>query len=126
RWWELFLQLGAALIAGHPDAAPRVRALCVTGQWASTVPVDADGTPVGPCLLWLDSRGGAHARRRVGGPVAGYRAGPLLAWVRRTGGAPGLDGADPLGHRWFLREELPAVHDAARWLLEPVDYLGLR
>jgi xylulokinase len=103
-----------------------VVAVAVTGQWASTVPVDGHGEPVGPCLLWLDSRGGAESLRRVGGPVAGYDPRHLLAWVRRTGGVPALDGADPLGHRWYLRAHHPGVYAAARWLMEPVDYLGLR
>jgi xylulokinase len=129
RWWDLVLDLGAravATVAAEGTDPGRVVAVAVTGQWSSTVPVDADGVPVGPCILWLDSRGGRHAVRRVGGPIAGYDPRQLLAWVRRTGGAPSLDGADPLGHRWFLAAEQPQVHAAARWLLEPVDYLGLR
>src|ERR1700682_2250782 len=30
----------------------------LTGQWGSTVPVDAEGQAVGPCFLWSDTRGG--------------------------------------------------------------------
>ena len=101
-------------------------AVTTTGQWSSTVPVAADGSPVGPCVMWLDTRGGPITRRRVGGPVAGYDPRHLLAWVRRSGGAPSLDGADPLGHRWYLAEREPAGHAAASFLLEPVDYLAMR
>ncbi|WP_088316955.1 FGGY-family carbohydrate kinase [Kineosporia sp. R_H_3] len=125
RWWELVLELGARAVAATADAG-HVVALTVTGQWSSTVPVAEDGTPVGPCIMWLDSRGGPESVRRVGGPVAGYDPRALLAWVRRSGGAPSLDGADPLGHRWFLAAEQPAVHAAARWLMEPVDYIAMR
>ena len=32
----------------------------MTGQWASTVPVDEDGVPVGECVLWMDSRGATY------------------------------------------------------------------
>jgi len=131
HWWDLVVAAGARVVAadgtaGGSPSAGRVRAVAVTGQWASTVPVDADGVPVGPCVMWLDSRGAKEARRRVGGPVSGYDPRHLTAWVRRTGGAPALDGADPLGHRWFLAGERPDVHAAARWLLEPVDYLVMR
>jgi xylulokinase len=122
-WWTRLLELAARGLAGRGGP---VAAVAITGQWASTVPVDADGEPVGPCLLWMDSRGGVEAVRRVGGPVAGYHPGQLSAWVRRTGGAPALDGADPLGHRWYLQAVDRSVHDQARWLLEPVDYLGMR
>ncbi len=126
RWWELVTRLStAALRSGACDPAT-VRAVAVTGQWASTVPTAADGEPVAPCMLWMDSRGGGEARRRMGGPVAGYAPLKLLRWVRRSGGAPSLDGADPLGHRWYLRAQRPESYAAARWLLEPVDYLTLR
>jgi hypothetical protein len=73
-----------------------------------------DGHHVGPCLLWLDSRGRPHAARRVGGPVSGYHPAHLAVWVRRTGGAPAADGADPLGHRWYLQAEQPPVYDLYR------------
>lgn len=125
HWWDLLLDLGSRAVATVAGQG-RVVAVVPTGQWASTVPVNADGVPVGPCVMWLDARGGPYAHSRVGGPVAGYGAGHLLAWVRRTGGAPALDGADPLGHRWYLAAEQPAVYERARWLLEPVDYLALR
>ena len=125
RWWDLSLDLGAQVVARAADAG-RVVAVTTTGEWSSTVPVAADGSPVGPCVMWLDTRGGPITRRRVGGPVAGYDPRHLLAWVRRSGGAPSLDGADPLGHRWYLAEREPAVHAAASFLLEPVDYLAMR
>ncbi len=125
-WWQLITGAARrALGSGAVDPAS-VRAVAVVGQWASTVPVDESGEPVGPCVLWMDSRGGPEATRRVGGPVAGYAPGKLLSWVRRSGGAPSLDGADPLGHRWFLQTSRPDLHARARWLLEPVDYLTMR
>jgi xylulokinase len=126
RWWDVVLDLAAqALSSGACD--PRaVVAVAVTGQWCSTVPVDDSGEPVAPCLMWLDSRGGSEAVRRVGGPLSGYAPAKLLTWVRHSGGAPSLDGCDPLGHRWFLQTQQPQVHERARWLLEPVDYLSMR
>jgi xylulokinase len=125
-WWELVLDLSKrGLDSGACDPAAVV-AVAITGQWCSTVPVDGSGVPVGPCLLWMDSRGGREAVRRVGGPVSGYAPGKLLTWIRHSGGAPSLDGCDPLGHRWFLQTEVPGLHQRARWLMEPVDYLALR
>ena len=60
----------------RPD---QVVAVSCTGQWASTVPVDEDGRPVGDCVMWMDSRGGPHTRRAVGGPVSGYAPLALVA-----------------------------------------------
>ncbi|HET9657466.1 MAG TPA: FGGY-family carbohydrate kinase [Kineosporiaceae bacterium] len=126
HWWEVVLGLSEQALASGACDPRAVVAVAVTGQWCSTVPVDGAGEPVGPCLMWLDSRGGAEAVRRVGGPVSGYAPAKLLTWVRHSGGAPSLDGCDPLGHRWWLQTQRPDLHDKARWLLEPVDYLTMR
>ena len=76
--------------------------------------------------MWMDSRGGPHTRRAVGGPVSGYAPLALWRWVRRSGGAPSTSGADPIGHMLYLEHDEPAVAAAARWYLEPVDYLSMR
>ncbi len=101
-------------------------AVSVTGQWASTVPVDEEGRPVGPCVLWSDTRGAPYSRAAVGGPVSGYAPKPLATWLRRSGGIPTVSGDDPVGHILFLQHERPEVVSRARWLLEPVDYLTMR
>ena len=91
--------------------ASRVVAVSVTGQWASTVPVDEAGRPVGPCVLWSDTRGAPYSRAAVGGPVSGYAPKPLATWLRRSGGIPDTSGADPVGHML-----LPAARAArGRW-----------
>jgi hypothetical protein len=43
--------------------------VAVTGQWASTVPVGADGRPAGDVLLWADTR--ARARQAVTDAIIG-------------------------------------------------------
>ncbi|MDE3065810.1 MAG: carbohydrate kinase, partial [Acidobacteriota bacterium] len=45
RWWELITGSARRMIARVEGAPRRVRAVSVTGQWASTVPVDANGVP---------------------------------------------------------------------------------
>jgi len=126
EWWELICGAARrALASGVVDPA-RVVAVSCTGQWASTVPVDADGEPVGRCQLWSDTRGAHHARAVIGGPVAGYAPVAALRWIRHSGGAPSTSGADPIGHMLHLERDEPEVARAARWYLEPVDYLSMR
>lgn len=126
QWWSLVCQgVRDGLASGTVDASA-VRAVSITGQWSSTVPVDAEGHPVGPCVMWMDTRGGEAIRKLVGGPAAGYTPTKIATFLRHSGGAPSLDGADPAGGRLFLREQRPEVWTAARWLLEPVDYLSMR
>jgi xylulokinase len=125
-WWDVIrdaVRLGLSTGAVKPE---QVVAVSCTGQWASTVPVDAAGVPVGPCVLWMDTRGGRHIRKRIGGPVVGYAPRAIVTWIRKTGGAPSTTGADPIGHMLYLRHDAPGVHKEARWYLEPVDYLSMR
>jgi xylulokinase len=124
EWWSVVSGAVRKAIANGDVDASRVTAVCITGQWASTVPVDADGVPVGDCIMWQDHRGIRLVRERIGGRVAGYSARALAAWVRKTGGVPG--GNDPVGHMLNLATNYPEVAAAARWYLEPVDYLAMR
>jgi xylulokinase len=126
EWWQVITDAARrGLASGAVDAATVV-AVCCTGQWASTVPVDAAGRPVGDCVMWMDTRGGRYSHAVVGGPVAGLNPRAAATWVRHTAGVPSPSGADPLGHRLFLERDEPAIARAARWMLEPVDYLSMR
>lgn len=113
-------QLGA-----RPPSSPAVQvgAISITGQWASTIPVDEAGLPTGPCMMWLDERGGPLSKALVGGPLMGYHAARLATWLRRSGAVPSTTGADPIGHMLWLERNTPAN---TRWYLEPVDYLAMR
>ena len=124
-WWSAICELAReGLTSGLADPAA-VAAVAVTGQWGSTVPVDAAGMPVGEARLYLDTRGARHTRSVVGGPVLGYHPARVLTWLRRTAGAPSPGGGDPIGHMLALQRDEPDVAAAARWFLEPVDYLTM-
>lgn len=123
-WWDAVRGLASSVLAEVPSE--RVVAISCTGQWASTIPVDAAGEPVGPCLMWLDTRGAEHARRAVGGPLLGYSPRALSTWIRRTGGVPSRYGGDPVSHMLHMERDEPTTAAAARWYLEPVDYLSMR
>jgi xylulokinase len=118
EWWRLARELVREGAAHAPD----IVAVACTGQWASVVPVDAAGEPVGDCVMWMDTRGGTHSHAVIGGHVAGLNARAAFAWVRATGGAPSTDGADYLGGVLHLQH----AGSDARWFLEPVDYLSMR
>lgn len=126
EWWRLITESTRAGIASGAVDPAQIVAVSTTGQWASTVPVDGSGAPVGPCILWTDTRGGRHTRARIGGKVSGYTARAIATWIRRTGGAPATSGADPIGHMLHLEIDRPELACAARWYLEPVDYLSMR
>ena len=127
-WWRAISADVRKLITSRALVPKELVGVGITGQWGSTVPVDADGRAVGPCLLWADTRGSRLARRIVGGlvPVMGYSPANMVRWVQLTGGAPSPNGADPLGHEHYLRKHDPDTYKQATTLMEPLDYLGLR
>ena len=126
EWWTIILAASTRLLDEVPDSRTHVRAVAVTGQYASTVPVDANGTPTGPCITWLDMRGGRYTRDAVGGWFLGYNPRKVLPFVRKTGGAPSTAGADPIGQIHLITREMPEVAAATRWYMEPIDYLTMR
>ena len=128
QWWSRITESVRAVVDRKVVQPDDLVGIGLTGQWGSTVPVDAEGHPVGDCLLWSDTRGGQFSAKAVGGRVSlfGYSPGNILRWVQLTGGAPSPNGADPLGHELYLRNCEPPVYAKTRTLLEPLDYLGLR
>lgn len=126
QWWDVVLASARQALSSGAVRAEEVVAVSCTGQWASTVPVDAEGAPVGPCVMWMDTRGGPHSRAAVGGPFLGYGLRAAWRFVHRSGGAPSVSGADPVGHILFLEHEQPELARAARYYMEPVDYLSFR
>ncbi len=126
EWWQIIVEATRRAMAAGTVHPGQVVAVSVTGQWASTVPVDEQGRPVGDCLMWMDTRGGRHVQRAVGGPVAGYAPAAAATWIRRCGVPPSTAGDDSLGHMLYLEKDRPEVARATRWYLEPVDYLTMR
>jgi xylulokinase len=125
-WWTQIMESAARQLAQPGVSTQDVIAVAVTGQYASTVPVDAEGRPTGPCLTWLDTRGVAYSRRAVGGPVQGYNPRKALHFIRKTAGAPSTSSGDPIGQILFLMRDEPAIVERTRWFMEPVDYLTMR
>ena len=126
QWWDLVCDAARRGLANGAVDASQVEAVSCTGQWASTIPVDKAGVPVGECVLWMDSRGAPYSKKVIGGPVAGFAPRPALQWIRRSGGAPSSNGADPIGHILYLENERPDIASETAYYLEPVDYLSMR
>lgn len=126
EWWRLVVAATGRGLAATQLPGERVVAVAVTGQWASTIPVDEAGMPVGPCLMWMDTQGAAHSRAFIGGHLQGYGGRALATWVRHSGGVPSTSGDDPIGHMLHLDRDRPEISRQARWYLEPVDYLSMR
>ena len=94
-WWGETVALCRELVEGVGDSG-RVRAVAVTTCGPCLVPVDGEGRPLRPGILYgVDTRaadeierleqhiGPATIRRRTGMPLTSQSVGPKLAWVAR-------------------------------------------
>ncbi len=106
------------------------------GAWS---PCRAPASGPAPCRSTARRRAGravpAVVRHPGGTPLPagrspdrwpGYAPMAAVRWIRHSGGAPSTSGADPIGHILHLERDEPDVAGAARWYLEPVDYLSMR
>ena len=106
EWWRL-------VVDGDPPRPRRHRVAVTSGRGRHHRPVGEHGAgrragrPVGACVMWMDTRGGPHSRRVVGGPSRATTRSALATWVRRTGGVPSTSGDDPLGHMLHLEHDRP-------------------
>lgn len=111
-WWQAVGRAVRALVNGH---AAEVRAVGLSGQMHGVVLADASGTPLYPAILWADGRSSAEveALHRLSEPQRRRLANPLVVGMA----APSL--------RW-LQQHQPALYQAARWALQPKDWLRLQ
>jgi xylulokinase len=127
-WWDAAGRGIARLSAQLPGLREAAGALVLCAQMCGVVCVDASGAPLRPCLIWLDKRAGAAARRLVGGipSYEGYALAKLARWLPLANGAPSLNGADPPAKLQWLRENEPEVWQSTDKLLDVRDWLVLR
>jgi xylulokinase len=111
-WWDAVTACAREAVQA---AGAQPAAIGLSGQMHGLVLTAADGAALRPALLWPDTRAvgalrayallGPAALARLANPLNPGMAGPLLAWTA---------------------EHEPAVYAAARWALQPKDWLRAR
>lgn len=126
-WWAAFLNTTRRLIARRAVSVDTIAAVCCSTQGEGTVPVDAEGRALRPCVLWMDTRGVEHLKRITRGIInmAGFAPARLIRWIRLTGGAPSLTGKDPAAHMLLIKYEFPEIYARTAKFLNVVDYMNL-
>jgi xylulokinase len=119
--WRALGDVVVEALAQTPGAAARVQAMLCDSQYSSLVPVDAAGIPVGPLVLYLDSRGGPPIRALT-------NAHPELwsLWLERHGMPSSGGGSESLAHWLWFQSERPEIHAKAHAYVEPSDYVTAR
>lgn len=117
-WWRCMGQSVQGAVAAARVSPADVLAICVDTTCCSVVALDAAGTPLRPCMIWMDVRAAAEADE-----VAATRD-PFL---RVNGG-----GAGPVSAEWMIPKSLwmkrhqPEIFARAARVGEYQDYINLR
>ncbi len=114
-WWRAACGALRELSERMNGEAPA--ALGLTGQMHGMVPLDDDGAPVRPAILWNDQRTGA-AVQEIDAAVG-------RATLIARGGNPAITGFQLPKLVWMRRAE-PEAFGRVRTVLFPKDYLGFR
>ncbi|TDQ52186.1 FGGY-family carbohydrate kinase [Actinorugispora endophytica] len=112
-WWRAVVAATRTALAAAGD--PEVAGLAVATTASTVAVLDADGRPLRPALLWMDSRASAESARTaaVDHPV-----------LRYSGGSDAVEWLVPKA-MWLAGNE-PDTYRAAARVTEAVDYLVWR
>ncbi len=114
-WMQAVEQCIRAVVAGRADAARSVKALCISSLYGgSGIPMDAAGTPLHPCLIWMD--------RRAQDEVAWVRAHIDLEQLYYITGN-GVDSYYGYTKMLWLREKRPEIWAKTRHFVPPNAYV---
>ncbi len=124
-WWDALATAIGLLSADIDGLKERAAALVFCAQMCGVVAVDREGTPLRPCIIWLDKRAAELSRALVGGfpSILGYQVAKLVRWVRIANGAPSLNGMDPTAKMLWLKQHEASTFDRAHKLLDVKDWL---
>lgn len=118
--WSAVVDATREVIDACPESRHVLGVVGVCSQYSSTVPVAADGTPVGPLITWLDQRGTDACWA-----IAGAHADAFGTWIERHG-IPPIGAGLSLAHMLFMQHEQPHTHQATAAYLEVMDYVIAR
>lgn len=111
-WWSAVAVAVREVVA---ERSQLIQAIGLSGQMHGVALADQNGHPLRPAILWADMRSSemldaystlpVDLRACLANPITAGMAGPTLLW---------------------LRQQEPDVYAAARWMLQPKDWLRLR
>lgn len=116
-WWQAVIETVWEVVAGK-DIAAEVAAISLSTQGGTFVPVDADGKPLRPAIVWSDIRCTEECEaylREVGSADSMYKK---TGWEL----CPAMLA---MTIRWF-RDHEPALFDKTAMFLSVPDFVALR
>lgn len=114
-WWRAVCVTTRRLLQIHPLPPGEIAGLAFSTQMVNLIPVDKEGTPLRPCISWLDGRAEEEAQqvmRRLGGKA-------VFAAV--VGVA--MTGKDLLPKYIWLKKHEPEIYQKASAFIDASGYL---
>ena len=118
--WQRLVEAVRELTAAHPTEAAGVVAVGVCTQYSSVVPIDGDGLPLSPMLMWQDQRGTDHCF-----DIMGRDENAFMLWIERHG-IPTIGSGLSLGHILYVQLDRPELHARTTAYVEAMDYITAR
>jgi len=120
QMWTAVATAIAEVIAAAPNAARDIATIGVCSQYSSIIGVDAQAQPVGPALMWIDTRGTDHCWA-----IMERHPEAFTTWIERHG-IPPIGSGLSLAHLLHRQLDEPERHAATTTYLEPMDYVVAR
>jgi len=94
-------------------------------QMNCTIPINQEGNALMRCISWLDTRASIVTRKFTKGliKIAGFGLRKLLLFIKVTGGAPGVNGKDPISHILWIKEHEPEAYEKTYKFLSVKDFV---
>lgn len=113
-WWRLTCSTARDVIRQAGCSAAEVRALSISSQGITLVPVDTELQPLCPAMTWLDVR----AQEQTGQILRDFGDTAIFAHTGKH-----IDACYTLPKILWLRENRPEIWEKTYKLLMPMDYL---
>ncbi|TFG00811.1 MAG: hypothetical protein EU540_04855 [Promethearchaeota archaeon] len=113
-FWNAVKKATNTLIHNNNINTDDIVGLIFDSQGNCTIPIDQQGTPLMNCISWLDTRASTITHlysEGEGDLVSGYNFETLNMFLDNTGGAPGLNGKDPISHIIWLKKHEPEIYN---------------
>ncbi len=118
--WDALADAVRELTAADPGAARAVESIGVCSQYSSIVPIDAEGRPLIPMLMWQDQRGTDRSWE-----IMARHADAFTIFVERHG-IPPVGGGLSLAHILYVQHDRPEVHERTSAYVEAMDFVTAR
>lgn len=117
--WRAVVDAAKEVVREGGRPAEEIVGILCSSHYFSLVPVDANGDPTTPLLVWLDRRGAPYSS-----PIVRDDLEALVKWIEVHGALP--FGTDSLSHMLYVKNEHPDAYARTHAFVEPVDFVNAR